>query len=75
VSVAAKPATPGARVVLQVKLRERFGWWPVDRARLDKRSRASLSVRGYAGERARVVVVGPDWASELSVSRTLKLPR
>jgi plastocyanin len=75
VSVTAKPATPGARVVLQVKLRERFGWWPVDRARLDKRSRASLSVRGYAGERARVVVVGPDWASELSVSRTLKLPR
>ncbi|MEA2364641.1 MAG: hypothetical protein QOI32_153 [Thermoleophilaceae bacterium] len=74
VTVAAKPATPGARIVLQVKLRERFGWWPVDRARLDKRSRARLTARGYAGAPARAVLVGPDWTTALSVSRALKLP-
>jgi plastocyanin len=75
VSVGANPATPGARVVLQLKLRERFGWWPVARARLNKRSRARFAVRGHAGVRARVVLVGPDWATQLGVSRVLKLPR
>ena len=74
VSVSASPATPGARVVLQLKLRERFGWWPVARARLDGRSRARFAVRGHAGATARVVLVGPDWASPLSESRVLKLP-
>ena len=48
VTVSANPATPGARVVLQVNLRERFGWWPVKRARLDKRGHAALR-----GERLR----------------------
>jgi hypothetical protein len=74
VSTAARPATPGARVVLQVRLRERFGWWPVARARLDRRSRARFTVRGYAGSPARVVLVGPDWASVLNTSRVRKLP-
>lgn len=75
VRVAADPATPGARVVLQLKLRERFGWWPVARARLDSRSRASFTVRGHAGTRLRAVLVGPDWATPLSRSRTLRVPR
>ncbi len=74
VTAAAKPSAPGARVVLQLKLRERFGWWPVARARLDKRSHARFAVRGHAGVRARVVLVGPDWATQLGVSRVLKLP-
>ena len=73
-TVSANPSTPGARVVLQLKLRERFGWWPVARARLDKRSRASFSVRGHAGAPARVVLVAPDWATPLNESRVLKLP-
>src|SRR4051812_23282713 len=42
VTVTANPVTRGARVVLQINLRERFGWWPVKRARLDGRSRASF---------------------------------
>jgi hypothetical protein len=46
----------------------------VARARLDKRSRAKFEVRGHAGVRARVVLVGPDWATELGASRVLKLP-
>jgi hypothetical protein len=75
VTTTANPATPGARVVLQLKLRERFGWWPVARARLDKRSRARFTVRGNAGAPARVVLVGPDWATNLSQSRTVRLPR
>jgi copper binding plastocyanin/azurin family protein len=74
VTASASPATPGARVVLQLKLRERFGWWPVARARLDKLSRARLTVQGHAGVPARVVLVGPDWATPLSESRVLKLP-
>ena len=74
VTASANPSTPGARVVLQLKLRERFGWWPVARARLDKSSRARFTVRRHAGAPARVVLVGPDWATSLNESRVLKLP-
>lgn len=73
VSVAADPAAPGARVVLQLKLRERFGWWPVDRARLDRRSRARFTVRGHRGAPVRAVLVGPDWATALSQSRVRRI--
>jgi plastocyanin len=75
VTVRTNPAAPKARVVLQLKLRERFGWYPVARARLDKRSRASFVVHGHRGVPARVVLVGPDWATPLSQSRTVRLPR
>ena len=75
VNVRTTPAAPGVRVVLQVNLRERFGWYPVDRARLDKRSHARFLVRRYGGVRARVVLVGPDWATDLSQTRTFRLPR
>jgi hypothetical protein len=75
IKVSARPAAPGTRVVLQLRLRERFGWWPVARARLDRRSRARFALRGHAGVPARVVAVGPDWATPLSESRVLKLPR
>ena len=75
VTASANPSTPGARVVLELKLRERFGWWPVDRARLDRRSRARFMVRRHAGAPARVVLVAPDWATTLSESRVLHIPR
>lgn len=75
IHVRATPASPGANVVLQLRLRERFGWWPVARARLDKRSRAAFTVRRHAGAPARVVMVGPDWASPLSQSRVFRLAR
>jgi hypothetical protein len=74
VTASANPSTPGARVVLQLKLRERFGWWPVARARLDRSSRARFSVRGHSGAPARVLLVAPDWATPLNESRVLKLP-
>jgi hypothetical protein len=73
VTVRANPVTPGARVVLQADLRERFGWWPVKRARLDKRSRATLLVHGLGKARARVVLVGPDWATALNETRVFRL--
>jgi hypothetical protein len=75
VTVAANPATPGARVVLQLKLPERFGWWPVARARLDKGSRARFTVRGHRRVPARVVLVGPDWATVAGQTRVLRVPR
>ena len=75
INVRANPTTPGARVVLQLKLRERFGWWPVARARLDKRSQARFRLRSdQRGVPARVVLVAPDWATVLNESRVLKLP-
>jgi plastocyanin len=75
INVKATPPSPGANVVLQLKLRERFGWWPVARARLDKRSRAAFTVRRHAGVPARVVMVGADWASPLSQSPVFRLSR
>jgi Copper binding proteins, plastocyanin/azurin family len=74
VTASASPSTPGARVVLQLKLRERFGWWPVAQARLDRSSRVRFSVQGHSGAPARVVLVGPDWATSLNESRVLRLP-
>jgi plastocyanin len=73
VTVTASPATPGARIVLELNLRERFGWWPVKRARMDKRSRATFVVRGQGRVAARAVLVGPDWATPLNETRTFRL--
>jgi Copper binding proteins, plastocyanin/azurin family len=74
VNVRTTPAAPGGRVVLQVRLKERFGWYPVDRARLDRRSHARFLIQRYGGVRARVVLVGPDWATPLSQTRPVRLP-
>jgi Copper binding proteins, plastocyanin/azurin family len=73
VTVSANPVTPGARIVLEVNLRERFGWWPARRARLDRRGRASILVHGYGRARARAVLVGRDWATPLNETRTFRL--
>ena len=71
VAVTVTPADAGASVVLQLYLRERFGWWPVQRARLDYLSRAEFRVRGPA--RARVTVVDSDGWTPLFSSRVLHL--
>ena len=47
------PASAGATVVLQLHLRERFGWWPVQRTRLDDASRARFTFRRERPVRAR----------------------
>ena len=73
VTVSANPATPGGRILLELNLRERFGWWPVKRARLDKRGHARFLVSGYGRVRARAVLVGPDWATSLNETRAFRL--
>jgi hypothetical protein len=65
------PASPGATVVLQLRLRERFGWWPVSRLRLDRASRARFVVRLDRRVRARVALTLRDGATQLALSRTL----
>lgn len=67
------PAAPGAPVVLQLYLRERFGWWPVQRGRLDLRSRARFALRTRRRVAARVVLTLPDGATPLAVSRTVRV--
>lgn len=67
------PSAPYARVVLQADLHERFGWWPIARARLDYLSRASFRVRRPA--RVRVVLVAKDGWTPLATSRVVVLGR
>jgi hypothetical protein len=73
IAVTVTPPSPGARVVLQLDLRDRFGWWPVERARLGGDSRARLTARVRSAQRARVVLVLPDGATVLAVSAPLEL--
>jgi plastocyanin len=67
----AVPALPRTRVVLQLRLRERFGWWTVARDRLNSRSRARFVLRRRRQVRARVALVGADWVTMLAVSPRL----
>ena len=71
VSASVAPASPGATVVLQLRLKERFGWWPVARAKVDHHSRATFSLRLAHRYRARVVLTLADGATQLARSRTL----
>ena len=67
------PASAGSTVVLQLRLRERFGWWPVRWARLDERSRARFRLHDRRHVPARVVLTLADGATPLAVSPTLRL--
>jgi plastocyanin len=71
VSTTVTPASPGATVVLQLRLKERFGWWPVARAKVDHHSRATFRLRLAHRYRARVVLTLADGATQLAQSRTL----
>jgi plastocyanin len=71
VSTSVAPASPGATVVLQLRLKERFGWWPVARAKVDRHSRATFSLRLGHRYPARVVLTLADGATHLALSRTL----
>jgi len=70
VATSVTPADPGAPVVLQLLLRERFGWWPVARARLGPDSQVRLFARPRGRVPARVVLTLPDGATALAISRT-----
>ena len=73
VAASVTPAAPGATVVLQLHLKERFGWWPVARARLDAASHARFVLARRRGARARVVLTLPDGATPLAYSRVMRV--
>ncbi len=67
------PASHGATVVLQMHLKERFGWWPVRTAKLDAHSRARFAVKLRHSVRARVVLTTGDGVTPLVHSSVLRL--
>jgi copper binding plastocyanin/azurin family protein len=73
VDVAVTPSAPYARILVEVYRRERFGWWPAARRRLDYVSEAEIQVRAPA--RVRVVLVDRDGWTPLATSRAVTLRR
>jgi plastocyanin len=67
------PASPGTAIVLQLFLKEHFGWWPVQRTKLDRASAARFALRLGRRVAARVVLTLPDGATPLAISRTVRL--
>jgi plastocyanin len=72
-AVTVTPAAPYAPYLVEVYLRERFGWWPVSRGELDYISEADVHVRRPA--RVRVVLVDKDGWTPLATSRAVRLAR
>jgi len=71
VSAVVTPAAPGSTAVLQLHLRQRFGWWPVAQAKLDRSSRVRFKVPLGHRVPARVVLTLPDGATILATSPTI----
>jgi plastocyanin len=71
-SVRVQPPDPGARVALQLYLRERFGWWTVARRELSSESAARFAVRRRGSRRARVVLLGGDGITPVAVSAAVR---
>ena len=73
VRTSVRPASAGAQVVLQLFLHDHFGWWPVQRATLDRGSTARFAVRSRRRVAARVLLTLPDGATPLAVSSTVRV--
>ena len=71
VSYTVTPSAPYARLLIEVFLRERFGWWPVASSRADYVSRGTARIRRPA--RVRVVLVDIDGWTPLATSRVVVL--
>jgi plastocyanin len=63
------PASRGGRIVLQLFLPERFGWWPVRQATLGRTSSATFTIHSHRRLRARVRYTLDDGATALATSR------
>jgi plastocyanin len=63
------PPARGGRIVLQLYLPERFGWWPVQTERLGRSSSAMFAVHTHRHLRARVRYTLDDGATALATSR------
>ncbi|MGH2837077.1 MAG: plastocyanin/azurin family copper-binding protein [Thermoleophilaceae bacterium] len=70
-SVRVVPPNPYGRIMLELRLRERFGWWPQTFKRLDYLSRASFRVNRRV--RARVSLVDRDGWTRLAISPVVRL--
>lgn len=73
VSVRVVPPNPYGRIMLELRLRERFGWWPQTFKRLDYLSRASFRVTRRV--RARVSLVDKDGWTRLAISKVVRVRR
>jgi plastocyanin len=73
VRITVTPSDPYARVVLELNLPERFGWWPTRWGRLDYVSHTEFRVRRRVP--IRVVLVDRDGWTPLATSRVLRPPR
>jgi hypothetical protein len=73
VIVTVSPAAPGATVVLQTYLKDRFGWWPVARHKLGKDSRTVFALRNRRPVSARVVLTLADGATVIGTSGKVSL--
>jgi plastocyanin len=73
IHVTVTPALPYGRLLLERNTRERFGWYPVARRRLDYLSRADFAVRRPAT--VRVAIVDKDGWTPLATSPPLHLRR
>ena len=71
VSVSVTPSAPYARILVEVYLRERFGWWPVSSGHLDYVSEADVRVHRPA--RVRVVLVDRDGWTPIATSPVVQL--
>jgi plastocyanin len=72
VDVSVTPSKPYAPLLVEEYLRERFGWWPVARARLDYVSEAEIRLRRRPA-RVRVVLVDDDGWTPIASSRAISL--
>jgi len=73
VSVSVTPSNPYAPFLVELLLRERFGWWPATRGKLDYVSSADVRIKRPA--RVRVVLVDKDVWTPLATSRVITLRR
>ncbi len=71
VSVTVTPSAPYSRILVEVYLRERFGWWPIASGRVDYVSAADVRIRRPA--RVRVVLVDKDGWTPLATSPVVVL--
>ena len=74
-TVSVTPAASGSTVTLQLRLRERFGWWRVAVARLDRRSRATFVLRNSVPAPARVNLTLADGWTILASSPSVGVGR
>jgi plastocyanin len=74
-TVTVTPAAPGSTVVVQLHLRERFGWWPQAQTRLDRHSRARFTLRLDHRAPGRAALTLADGATVLALSRNVTVGR